>query len=345
VPVGDAGQSRSARRIPVKLATLKDGTKDGKLLVVSKDLTRAVIAVSVAPTLQQAIETWPTSEPKLQSLYADINAGHAAGSFALEIAQLSSPLPRAWQWLDASAFHSHGDLLEKVFNLEPRGDKRTVPLMYQGAGDDFLGPADDVPLPSEQDGMDFEGEIGIIVDRVPMGTTAAQASAHIKLLVLINDWSLRAIATREVKTGFGFLQTKPSTSFGPVAVTPDEFGSAWQEGRMQLPIHVYWNEQEFGHPHCGQMGFSFEQLIAHGARTRNLSAGTVIGSGTVSNSDHRSVGSACIAERRGIELSELGKTQTDYLKHGDRVRIEVLDADGHSIFGAIDQRVVAAKPP
>jgi fumarylacetoacetate (FAA) hydrolase len=193
--------------------------------------------------------------------------------------------------------------------------------------------------------MDFEGEIGIIVDRVPMGTTAAQASAHIKLLVLINDWSLRAIATREVKTGFGFLQTKPSTSFGPVAVTPDEFGSAWQEGRMQLPIHVYWNEQEFGHPHCGQMGFSFEQLIAHGARTRNLSAGTVIGSGTVSNSDHRSVGSACIAERRGIELSELGKTQTDYLKHGDRVRIEVLDADGHSIFGAIDQRVVAAKPP
>ncbi len=329
----------------MKLATLKDGTKDGKLLVVSKDLSRAVIAASVAATLQQAIETWASSEPKLQGLYGDINAGHAAGSFALELAQLSSPLPRAWQWLDASAFHSHGDLLDKVFNLAPRADKRTVPLMYQGAGDDFLGPADDVPLPSEQDGMDFEGEIGIIVDRVPMGTTAAQASEHIRLLVLINDWSLRALSGREVKTGFGFVQAKPSTSFGPVAVTPDELGSAWRDGRVQLPVHVYWNEVEFGHPNCAQMGFSFEQLIAHAAHTRNLSAGTVIGSGTISNSDYRKVGSACIAERRSIELSELGKTQTEYLKHGDRVRIQMLDADGQSLFGSIDQRVVPAKQP
>jgi fumarylacetoacetate (FAA) hydrolase len=329
----------------VKLATLKDGTKDGKLLVVSKDLTRAVIAASVAATLQQAIETWAASEPKLQGLYGDLNAGHAAGSFALESAQLSSPLPRAWQWLDASAFHSHGDLLEKVFNLQPRTDKRTVPLMYQGAGDDFLGPADDVPLPSEQDGMDFEAEIGIIVDRVPMGTSAAQAGNHIKLLVLINDWSLRALAGLEVKTGFGFLQAKPATSFGPVAVTPDELGDAWRDARVQLPIHVRWNDQDFGHPHCGQMGFSFEQLVAHAAHTRNLSAGTVIGSGTISNADYRSVGSACIAERRSIELSELGKTQTEYLKYGDRVRIQVLDAEGQSVFGAIDQRVVPAKPP
>jgi fumarylacetoacetate (FAA) hydrolase len=331
--------------LQLKLATLKDGTKDGKLLVVSKDLARGVIAASVAPTLQQAIETWPASEPKLQSLYADINAGHAAGSFALEIPQLSSPLPRTWQWLDASAFPSHGDLLDKLFNREPGNDRRTVPLMYQGAGDDFLGPADDVPLPSDQDGMDFEAEIGIITDRVPMGTSAAQASAHIKLLVLINDWSLRAIAGREVKTGFGFLQSKPSTSFGPVAVTPEELGGAWADGRVQLPIHVYWNEQEFGHPHCGQMGFSFEQLIAHAARTRNLSAGTVIGSGTIANSDHRSVGSACIAERRGVEQSESGNARTDYLKHGDRVRIELLDVDGRSIFGAIDQRVVPARAP
>jgi len=329
----------------VKLGTLKDGSRDGKLLVVSKDLARAVIAVSAAPTLQQALESWPSSNPKLQGLYDDLNAGRAAGSFALDQTQLSSPLPRAWQWLDASAFHSHGDLLEKVFKLEPPPDKRTIPLMYQGAGDDFLGPADDVPLPSEQDGMDFEGEIGVIVDRVPMGTGVDQAATHIKLLVLINDWSLRVLAGRDVKTGFGFLQSKPSTSFSPVAVTPDELGEAWRDGRVQLPIHVYWNGTEFGHPHCGQMGFSFGQLIAHAARTRNLSAATVIGSGTISNNEFRTVGSACIAERRGIELTDQGKPQTDYMKFGDRVRIELLDAAGQSIFGAIDQRVVQAKLP
>ena len=329
----------------MKLGTLKDGSRDGKLLVVSKDLARAVIAVSAAPTLQQALENWQISNPKLQSLYDDLNAGRAAGSFALDQTQMSSPLPRAWQWLDASAFHSHGDLLEKVFKLEPPPDKRTIPLMYQGAGDDFLGPADDVPLPSEQDGMDFEGEIGVIVDRVPMGTGADQAAAHIKLLVLINDWSLRVLAGRDVNTGFGFLQSKPSTSFSPVAVTPDELGEAWRDGRVQLPVHVFWNGKEFGHPHCGQMGFSFGQLIAHASRTRNLSAATVIGSGTISNNEYRTVGSACIAERRGIELTDQGKPQTDYMKFGDRVRIELLDAAGQSIFGAIDQRVVQAKPP
>jgi fumarylacetoacetate (FAA) hydrolase len=329
----------------VKLATLKDGTRDGKLLVVSRDLTRAVIAISAAPTLQQAIETWSGCEAKLQGLSEDINAGHAAGSFALDLTQLSSPLPRAWQWLDASAFHSHGDLLEKVFKLDPPAEKRTIPLMYQGAGDDFLGPADDVPMPSEQDGIDFEGEIGVIVDRVPMGTTVEQAAAHIRLLVLINDWSLRVLAGRDVKTGFGFLQSKPSTSFAPVAVTPDELGEEWQEGRVQLPIRVYWNGTEFGHPNCGRMGFSFGQLIAHAARTRNLGAATVIGSGTISNEEYRTVGSACIAERRGIELIDSGKPSTDYMKFGDRVRIEMLDAAGHSLFGAIDQRVVAAKLP
>jgi fumarylacetoacetate (FAA) hydrolase len=329
----------------VKLGTLKDGSRDGKLLVVSKDLSRAVIAVSAAATLQQALESWQSSQPKLQSLYDDLNAGRAAGSFPLDQTQLSSPLPRAWQWLDASAFHSHGDLLEKVFKLEPPPDKRTIPLMYQGAGDDFLGPADDVPLPSEQDGMDFEGEIGVIVDRVPMGTGVEQAAAHIKLLVLINDWSLRVLAGRDVKTGFGFLQSKPSTSFSPVAVTPDELGDAWRDGRVQLPVHVYWNGTEFGHPHCGQMGFSFGQLIAHASRTRNLGAATVIGSGTISNNEYRSVGSACIAERRGIELTDQGKPKTDYMKFGDRVRIELLDAVGQSVFGAIDQRVVQAKLP
>lgn len=329
----------------MKLATLKDGTKDGKLLVVSKDLARTVVAASIAPTLQQALDSWSASEPKLQSLYADLNAGHAAGSFPLDVAQLCAPLPRAWQWLDASAFHSHGDLLEKVFKMQPPPDKRRVPLMYQGAGDDFLGPVDDVPLPSDQDGMDFEAEVGIIVDRVPLGTRAEQAGSHIKLLVLINDWSLRALAGKEVQTGFGFLQAKPSTSFGPVAVTPDELESAWQDGRVQLPIRVSWNTQPFGHPNCAQMGFSFEQLIEHAARSRNLSAGTLIGSGTISNPDYRSVGSACIAERRGIEMADQGTAHTDYMKYGDTVRIELFDAQGQSIFGAIDQRVVQAKPP
>jgi fumarylacetoacetate (FAA) hydrolase len=329
----------------VKFATLKDGTPDGRLLVVSRDLARAVIAASVAPTLQSALENWAGSEPKLQGLYQELNEGRAAGSFALDPAQLAAPLPRTWQWLDASAFHSHGDLLEKVFKLEPPADKRTIPLMYQGAGDDFLGPRDDVPLPSDQDGMDFEGEVGAIVDRVPMGSSAEQAASHIRLLVLINDWSLRVLAGREVKTGFGFLQSKPSTSFGPVAVTPEELGAAWQDGRLQLPVRVVWNDTEFGHPHCGQMGFSFSQLVAHAARTRNLSAGTIVGSGTISNAEFRQVGSACIAERRGIELSDAGKPQTDYMKYGDRVRIEMFDAAGQSIFGAIDQRVVPAKAP
>jgi fumarylacetoacetate (FAA) hydrolase len=329
----------------MKLATLQGGSMDGKLLVVSKDLTRAVVAASVAPTLQQALGSWAASEPKLRALSAQIDDGKAAGAFALEPSQLAAPLPRAWQWLDASAFHSHGDLMEQVFTLTPPPEKHTRPLMYQGASDDFLGAAADVPLPSEADGMDFEGEVGIIVDRVPMATRAAHAGAHIKLLVLINDWSLRVLAGKDIKTGFGFMQSKPATSFGPVAVTPDELGAQWRDGRVQLPIHVYWNGQEFGHPDCGRMGFSFEQLIEHAARTRNLSAGTIIGSGTISNPEYRAVGSACIAERRGIELVDHGKPRTEYMKFGDRVRMEVLDAAGNSIFGAIDQRVVAAPAP
>jgi fumarylacetoacetate (FAA) hydrolase len=329
----------------VKLATLQGGGVDGKLLVVSKDLSRAVVAVSIAATLQQALDSWPACEPKLQALSEALNQGHAAGSFALDVMQLVAPLPRAWQWLDASAFHSHGDLMERVFGLTPPPEKHTRPLMYQGGSDDFLGPAADVPLPSEADGIDFEGEVGIIVDRVPMGTSAAQAAAHIRLLVLLNDWSLRVLAGKDIKTGFGFMQSKPATSFAPVAVTPDELGSAWHDGRVRLPIRVSWNGAEFGHPDCGAMGFSFGQLVEHAARTRNLSAGTIIGSGTISNPDYRTVGSACIAERRGIELVDQGKPSTPYMSFGDRVRMELLDAGGHSIFGAIDQRVVAAKAP
>lgn len=326
----------------MKLATRKDGSPDGMLHVVSRDLTFAVAASGIATTLQSAIEQWDRVAPKLQALYDALNAGKASGAEALDTQHLAAPLPRAWQWLDASAFHSHGDLLETVFGIDPPPEKRTVPLMYQGAGDELIGAQDDIPLPSEEDGMDFEAEVAVIVDRVPMGATAAQAAPHIRLLMIANDTSLRTLAARDLKTGFGFLQSKAATSFGPVAVTPDELGDAWRDGRVHLPLHIHWNGVEFGHPHCGAMGFSFGELIAHAARTRNLAAGTVIGTGTISNTNFREVGSACIAERRAIELIDEGRPRTGYMKFGDRVRIEMFDADGASIFGAIDQAYVQA---
>lgn len=329
----------------MKLATLHDGSRDGRLVVVSEDLARAVPASGVAPNLLAALEAWSGVEPRLRALAAQLEAGHAPGAFELDIAKLDAPLPRAPQWLDGSAFHSHGDLMERVFGLQPLPGKLEVPLMYQGASDDFLGAGNDMPLPSEADDIDFEAELGVVVDRVPMGTTAAKAIGHVKLLVLLNDASLRALVPREVRTGFGFLQAKPSTSFAPVAVTPDEIGSAWRDGRVRLPVRVEWNGRWFGHPHGAQMGFGFHELIAHGARTRTLHPGTIIGSGTVSNREYRTVGSACIAERRGIELLDGGKAATPYMKFGDRVRIEVLDDAGRSIFGAIDQRIVRAQLP
>lgn len=329
----------------MKLATLKNGTYDGRLVVVSTDLKQAVGAEEIAPNLMTALQNWQAMEPKLQQLYSDLNHGRSKAAFAFDIKQAGAPLPRAPQWLDASAFHSHGDLLEKVFDLEPPANKRDIPLMYQGASDDFLGPVDDLPLPSEEHGIDFEAEVGIIVDDTPMGIPAADATRHIKLLTLINDMSLRAFAVREIKTGFGFLQAKPSTSFGPVAVTPDELGDAWKNGRINLPVRIYWNDEAFGHPHAGAMGFSFEQLIAHAAKTRKLAAGTVIGSGTISNDNYREVGSACIAERRGIEKQDSGAPRTSFMKFGDTVRIEVLDAAGNNLFGSIDQRVVQKTYP
>lgn len=330
----------------MKLATLKNGTRDGQLLVVASDLSVATDAGAVAPNLLHAIEHWSDVEPALQAKHRALNAGTAAGSFPLDVSRLHAPLPRTWQWLDASAFHSHGDLMEKVFGITPPPLKRTVPLVYQGASDDFLGPVDDQPLPNEADGMDFEAEVAVIVDRVPMGTRAAQASSHIKLVMILNDTSLRVRAMHELRTGFGFGQCKPATTFGPVAVTVDELGpGGWRDGRVQLPIHVRWNGRDFGRPNCGAMGFSFEQLIEYNATTRNLSAGTVIGSGTISNENYREVGSACIAERRAIELLDQGKPSTEYMKFGDTVRIEMFDSAGRTIFGAIDQRYVQAPGP
>jgi fumarylacetoacetate (FAA) hydrolase len=324
----------------MKLATLRDGTPDGRLLVVSRDLRRAVEATNVAKSLLAALESWEKTEPRLRELAESLDRGSSPNAFDFPAVGVAPPLPRSWQWLDASAFHSHGDLMERAFRHAPIEGKLTRPLMYQGGSDDFLGPTEDMPMPAEADGIDFEAEIAVVVDRVSMGTPAAEALGHVKLIMLANDASLRSLALIEMKTGFGWVHAKPATSFAPVAVTPDELGSAWKDGRVHLPVRVSWNGQEFGHPHGGAMGFGFHELIAHAAYSRNLSAGTIIGSGTVSNPDYRSVGSACIAERRAIEIADQGKVITEYMRFGDRVRIEMLDDEGRSVFGAIDQRVV-----
>jgi fumarylacetoacetate (FAA) hydrolase len=326
----------------MKLATLRDGSPDGQLLVVSADLKRAVRASHVARNLREALEAWPERAAQLEALSAALKSGDVDGAFDFPTADVAPPLPRTWQWLDASAFHSHGELMERAFKHAPIEGKLTRPLMYQGGSDDFVGPWQDMPFPAEADGIDFEAEIAVVVDRVPMGTPASRALDHIKLVMLANDASLRSLAITEMKTGFGWVHAKPATSFSPVCVTPDELGSAWRDGRLHGAVRVSWNGREFGHPEAGAMGFGFHELIAHAAYSRNLSAGTIIGSGTVSNADYRSVGSACIAERRAIEIADEGRPLTEYMRFGDRVRIEMLDAEGRSLFGAIDQKIVPA---
>ena len=323
----------------MKLATLNNGSRDGQLVVVSRDLRQAIPAPIA--TMRDALEDWARAEPVLRALAGDLEAGTAVGAFVFDPAQAMAPLPRAYQWCDGSAFLNHGTLMQKAFNLEPIDGVEQTPLMYQGAGDDFLGARQDIRLPSVSQGIDFEGEFGVLLDDVPLGCTAQQALEHIVLVVQINDVSLRALAPREMKTGFGFLQAKPSSAFAPVAVTPDELGDAWRDGRVHLPLNIHWNEQWFGHPHGGQMNFSFGQLIAHAAFTRKLGAGTLIGSGTVSNTE-RSAGSACIAERRAIEMIEHGNARTAFMQFGDRVRMEVFGTDGQSVFGAIEQSVLQA---
>jgi len=326
----------------MKLATLRDGSSDGVLVVVSTDLRRAVKATGIADTLLAALESWDRSEPRLRDLADSLSHGRLEGELDFARASLAPPLPRTWQWLDASAFHSHGELMQRAFKHAYLDTMHTRPLMYQGGSDDFVGPHEDMPLPAEADGIDFEAELAVIVDRVPMGTSAAKALGHVKLVMLANDASLRSHAVPEMKTGFGWIHAKPATSFSPVAATPDELGTAWQNGRVRLPIRVSWNGKEFGRPDAAAMGFGFHELIAHAAYSRNLSAGTIIGSGTVSNENYRVVGSACIAERRAIEIEDGGHAVTEYMRFGDRVRIEMLAADGGSIFGAIDQRMVPA---
>lgn len=319
----------------MKLATHANGTPDGELIVVSDDAARYFPASGIAPTLQTAIDSWSDTEPKLRALADRLASGEGNQLAGLPLA---APLPRAWQWLDGSAFRSHGELMETLFGTEPPPPGR--PLMYQGLSHQFLSATADMPLPREEDGIDFEGEFGIITDFVPMGVTPAEAMAHIKLLVQINDWSLRALAPIEMKTGFGWVQAKPACSVAPFAVTPEVLGEAWRDGRVHLPLSVDWNGKRFGDAVGGVMEFGFHELVAHAASTRSLCAGTIIGSGTVSNSNFREVGSSCIAERRGIEMLDEGVARTGFMRFGDTVRMESRMPDGTLLFGAIDHRVV-----
>jgi fumarylacetoacetate (FAA) hydrolase len=311
-------------------------------VVVSRDLQRAVAVPQVAANLLDALQRWETVAGRLASAADALHAGPVEGEFNFDPRVCAAPLPRSPQWLDGSAFLNHGRLMEKAFNAPPIPHFDTVPVMYQGASDDFLGPHDDVPLPSEADGIDFEGEFGVITGPVAMGVSPDAALGHVRLVVQINDWSLRALGPHEMKTGFGFLQAKPSTAFAPVAVTPDELGDGWSGGRVQLHLHLQWNGERFGEPHGGEMNFHFGQLIAHAARTRRLKAGSIVGSGTVSNVA-RGAGSACIAERRVIEKIDHGEIRTSFMRFGDSVRMQAKSADGRDgPFGAIEQRVVAA---
>ena len=320
----------------MKFATLPNGRPDGRLHVVSRDLTRSQPAIDV-DTMQGLLENWDAHAPSLQTQYDALNAGVGT---AFDPTTALAPLPRAWQWLDGSAYDSHGDLMQKVFKMDPIPKDR--PLMYQGMSHEFLPPTADVPFPSEADGIDFEGEFGIICDAVPMGTNAQAAMNHIRLLVQINDWSLRTLAPIEMKTGFGWVQAKPACSVAPVAVTPDELGETWRDARVDLPLQVDLNGARFGAAEGYHMSFGFDELVAHAARTRTLVAGTIIGSGTVSNENFREIGSSCLAERRGIEMLDTGAPQTPYMAFGDHVRMECRTRDGHPVFGEIAQKVVQA---
>ncbi|MDE3061366.1 MAG: fumarylacetoacetate hydrolase family protein [Pseudomonadota bacterium] len=325
----------------MKLASLKKGGRDGALMVVSKDLKNAVKVDGIVPTLQKALENWQGVFPDLDESYSMLSASQARDAFALDMKALASPLPRAYQWLDGSVYEPHVRLVRKSRGVEMPENFKTDPLMYQGGSDMLLGPRDDIPVADDKWGIDFEAEIAVITDDVPMGVSVSDAAKHIKLIMLVNDISLRYLAMPELQKGFGFLQAKPPSAFSPVAVTPDELGDAWKDGKVQLPIRVYYNGKEFGRPNAGvDMTFNFPHLIAHAARTRPLSAGTIIGSGTVSNHNYKEVGSSCIVEKRIIEKLETGESKTPFMTFGDTVKIEMLDKSGASIFGAIEQKVV-----
>ncbi|MCH8099545.1 MAG: fumarylacetoacetate hydrolase family protein [Proteobacteria bacterium] len=329
----------------MKLATLKDG-RDGRLVVVSRDLARCASAANVAPTLQAALDSWATARPALESIAAELESG---GGDGFDETTCASPLPRAYQWADGSAYVNHVELVRKARGAEMPDSFWTEPLMYQGGSDSFLGPRDNIPVAELAWGIDFEAEVAVITDDVPMGVTAADAVAHIQLIMLVNDVSLRGLIPGELAKGFGFFQSKPSSAFSPVAITPDELGESWKDAKVHLPLLSFLNEQAFGRPEAGtDMTFDFGQLVAHAAKSRPLCAGTIVGSGTVSNKldggpgkpiADGGAGYSCIAEIRTIETINDGKPTTPFMQFGDRIRIEMRDQNDASIFGTIDQVV------
>lgn len=324
----------------MKLATLRTSSRDGELIVVSRDLTRAVNASPIAKTMQEALDHWQTCCSALIALYDSLNQRNISNDFAFDPKAVMAPLPRAYQWLDASAYVNHVELVRKSRGVEMPASFWTDPLMYQGGSDNFLGPCDNIPLADEAWGIDFEAEVAVITTDVPMGISAQEASQYIALIVLVNDVSLRHLALTELSKGFGFLQSKPSSSMSPVAITPDELGQSWDGKKVHLPIVSHLREKWFGHPNAGvDMTFDFPTLIAHAAKTRPLGSGTIIGSGTVSNCD-RNLGASCIVEKRTLEFIETGAPQTPFMHFNDRIHIEMFDEHQQSLFGAIDQVVV-----
>jgi fumarylacetoacetate (FAA) hydrolase len=323
----------------MKLGSLKDGGRDGTLIVVSRDLTRAVRADGIAPTLQRALEDWSNAAPRLNALSEALNAGTAEAAFDLDMTALAAPLPRAYEFVDGSAYLPHVERVRRARGAEVPESFYVDPLMYQAVSAGFYGPRDPVRVPSEDYGIDLEAEVVIVTDDVPMAVTPEQAANHIQLIGLVNDVSLRNLIPNELAKGFGFLQSKPRSALSPVFVTPDELGDAWQGSKVHLPLLTHINGEWFGAPEAGvDMQFDFAQLVAHAAKTRPLSAGTIVGSGTVANED-TSLGASCFAERRTVETLETGKPQTPFMKYGDVVRIEMRSRDGADIFGAIEQRI------
>jgi fumarylacetoacetate (FAA) hydrolase len=329
----------------MKLATLKDGSRDGQLVVVSRDLSQAHYATGIANSLQQVLDDWAFMAPQLEDLSVALNQGRARHAFAFDPAQCMAPLPRAFQWADGSAYLNHVELVRKARHATVPESFYTDPLMYQGGSDDFIGPRDPIVVPDEAYGIDFESEIAVITGDVAMQVSPEEALESVRLVMLVNDVSLRHLIPDELAKGFGFLQGKPATAFSPVAVTVDELGDAWQGGRLNGVLQSAWNGRRVGLCEAGpEMTFHFGQLIAHLAKTRRVRAGSVIGSGTVSNKDWAK-GYSCIAEKRCIETIENGKPSTDFMRFGDTIRIEMKGRDGQSIFGAIDQTVTPLETP
>jgi fumarylacetoacetate (FAA) hydrolase len=335
----------------MKLASLADGTRDGRLVVVSRDLTRCVEVPEIARTLQHALDDWNRCAPAFAAISDMLNRERLPDARPFDASHAMAPLPRAYQWADGSAYVNHVELVRKARGAPMPPEFWTDPLMYQGASDHMLGACEDIVLADEAWGIDFEAEVAVVTDDVPMGTSEAGAGGYIRLLMLVNDVSLRNLIPLELAKGFGFFQAKPASSFSPVAVTPDELGDAWRDGKVHLPLVSHLNGALFGHPNAGvDMTFSFHRLIAHVARTRELEAGSIVGSGTVSNKENGEpgrpaaqggIGYSCIAEQRTVETITGGAPSTPFMRFGDRIRIEMLDAQRNSIFGAIDQRVAA----